>query len=93
MGNEPRLFTELYQPTRWDRKRFIAPYLDLYKTPLSVFQGGDNRLARYDIRRIRAGADLGTTFGTAAEARLGGYRERGSPRVAISESQLVSVRA
>ena len=79
LGNEPRLFTELYQPTSLDRKGFIAPYLDIYKTPLSVFQGNDDRLARYDIRRIRAGADLGTTFGTAAEARLGAYYGYTSP--------------
>jgi NTE family protein len=79
LGNEPRLFTELYQPTRWDREGFIAPYLDLYKTPLSVFSGNDDRLARYDVRRFRAGVDLGTTFGTAAEARLGTYYGYTSP--------------
>jgi len=81
LGNEPRLFTELYQPVGLDRDGFVAPYLDVYKTPLSVFQGKDNRLARYDIRRIRIGADLGTTFGVSTEVRAGPYFGYTSPHL------------
>jgi NTE family protein len=72
LGNEPRLFTEYYQPTRLNREVFFAPYLDVGKTPLSVFRE-DDRLARYDIRRIRSGVDLGTTFGVSTEVRAGAY--------------------
>ena len=79
IGNEPRLFTELYQPSRLDRKFFVAPYLDAYKTPLSVFQGNDDRLARYDIRRFRAGVDVGTTAGVSTEVRAGAYFGYTSP--------------
>ncbi|MCP3871080.1 MAG: BamA/TamA family outer membrane protein [Gammaproteobacteria bacterium] len=71
-GNEPRLFTEFYQPIRLDRAGFIAPYLDLSSTPLSVFDG-DKRLARYDISRVRGGLDIGTTLKRSWEIRLGAY--------------------
>ncbi|MEA3640913.1 MAG: patatin-like phospholipase family protein [Lamprobacter sp.] len=70
MGNEPHLFSEFYQPFDTARTGFVAPYIDLGKVPLSVFQG-DGRVARYDIARYRIGLDVGTTFGRFAELRLG----------------------
>ena len=72
VGNEPKLTTELFQPLRLDRAVFVAPYLDYSKTPLSVFRD-DRRVARYDIARTRAGADLGTTLENGIEARVGAY--------------------
>jgi len=75
LGNESRLFTELYQPIRLDRAGFFVPYLDLTQTPLSVFSG-DDRVARYDITRRRAGVDLGTTLGLSTELRIGAYLGR-----------------
>jgi NTE family protein len=70
LGNEPHLFSEFYQPVNAARTAFVAPYIDLGKQPLGVFQG-DDRVARYDIARYRAGLDLGATFGRFAELRLG----------------------
>jgi NTE family protein len=70
LGNEPRLYSELYQPFDAARTAFVAPYVDLSKVPLSVFLG-DDRVARYDITRYRVGVDLGTSFGRFAELRLG----------------------
>ncbi len=72
IGNEPRLFTEFFQPIRLDRAGFIAVYLDIAETPLSLFLG-QRRIARFDIRRSHLGIDIGTTFGTASELRLGTY--------------------
>ena len=70
LGNEPRLYSEFYQPFDAARTAFVAPYVDLGKVPLGLFQG-DDRVARYDITRQRVGVDLGTTFGRFAELRLG----------------------
>jgi NTE family protein len=70
IGNEPRLFSEFYQPIDTDRVAFLAPYVDLGKTPFSVFLG-DRRIARYDVTRGRLGLDVGTTFGRFAELRAG----------------------
>jgi NTE family protein len=70
LGNEPRLYSELYQPFDPARTAFVAPYVDLSKEPLSVFREND-RVARYEITRYRVGVDVGTTFGRFAELRLG----------------------
>jgi NTE family protein len=86
LGNEPRLFSEFYQPFRLDRAGFVAPYLDLNKTPLSVFVE-DERTARYDVRRSRLGVDLGTTLGTTLELRLGAYS--GSTRYELDTGSLL----
>jgi NTE family protein len=70
LGNEPRLFSEFYQPLNMEQSVFVAPYIDLGQVPLNVFQG-DTRVARYDVTRYRAGLDLGANPGGIAELRIG----------------------
>jgi len=72
VGNDAGLFTEFYQPFNLDRSTFIAPYLDIDKSPVSVYDGNE-RIARYDVRRARLGVDLGTTIRGGAEFRVGAY--------------------
>ena len=71
LGNEPSLYTELYQPLRVDGAAFVAPYFDFSEVPQSVFEG-DQRVARYNVGRLRVGADLGTTL-SGFELRAGPY--------------------
>jgi len=71
LGNAPSLRSEFYQPLRLDRAAFIAPYLHLGLSPDSVFVD-DQRAARYDVVRGRAGVDLGTTL-RGLEVRAGPY--------------------
>jgi len=71
IGNELDLFSELYQPLRLDRAGFVAPYLHVERSPISVFDGSQ-RVARYDVTRSSIGLDLGSTlFGERAELRVG----------------------
>ncbi len=71
LGNELDLFSELYQPLRLDRAGFVAPYVYLGRSPVSVFEGSQ-RVARYDLTRAVAGFDLGSTlFDERAELRIG----------------------
>ena len=72
MGNDAGFFTEFYQPFNLERSGFIAPYLDIQKSPVSVYDGND-RIARYDVRRARLGFDLGTTIRSGAELRIGAF--------------------
>lgn len=72
VGNEASFSTEFYQPLSLDRSAFVAPYLSASSIPMSLYRG-DDRIARYDVSRLRAGGDLGTTFGNAAEMRIGVY--------------------
>lgn len=71
LGNAPNLHTELYQPLDLDRAAFVAPYLDYRLSPDSVFLG-EQRVARYDVTRTRAGVDFGTTW-RGMEMRIGAY--------------------
>ncbi|MCG6860958.1 MAG: patatin-like phospholipase family protein [Chromatiaceae bacterium] len=71
IGNELELSSELYQPLRLDRAGFVAPYLDVGRNPISVFEGSQ-RIARYDLTRSVVGLDLGSTlFDERAELRVG----------------------
>jgi NTE family protein len=65
------LFSEWFQPLDLDHASFIAPYLDLNQTPYSVFDD-DHRIARYDVTRVRLGADFGLSR-NHLELRLGPY--------------------
>ncbi|MBK1722286.1 patatin-like phospholipase family protein [Thiocystis violacea] len=71
LGNAPLLYSELFQPLDLDRAFFVAPYLDLSLSPDSVFLE-DQRVARYDVTRLRVGMDVGTTL-KDVEVRAGAY--------------------
>ena len=86
IGNEDRVFTEFYQPFRLDRAGFVAPYLDWDRKPMSIFVG-DERIARYQVSISRAGMDIGTTFSTTSELRLGAYY--GSTRYDLDTGSLL----
>ena len=72
VGSEASFSTEFFQPLDLDQQLFVAPYLSASRVPLNVYVDGD-RVARYDHSRLRAGIDLGTTFGRRAELRGGVY--------------------
>ena len=71
LGNAPSVFTEFYQPLDLDRVAFVAPYLSYDSSPESVFFENE-RIARYNVNRGRAGVDVGTTL-RGVEVRAGAY--------------------
>jgi NTE family protein len=86
LGNELDFFSELYQPLRLDRSGFVAPYLQVGRSPISVFEGSQ-RLARYDLTRSAIGLDLGSTlFDERAELRVGALL--GNARTGLDTGQL-----
>lgn len=87
LGNEPRLYTEFYQPFRLDRAGFVAASLDLGVTPLSIYEGR-RRIARYNVLRQRLGADLGSSFNNHWEWRLGPYLGLNQAKVDTGENFL-----
>jgi len=86
VGNDAGLYTEYYQPFDVERSGFVAPYLDINRSPMSVYQG-DDRIARYDILRGRLGIDLGTSSLGDGELRLGAYL--GSNRFKVDTGDLL----
>lgn len=88
LGNELDLFSELYQPLRLDRTGFVAPYLQLGRRPISVFEG-KQRIARYDLTRSAVGVDLGSTlFSERAELRIGAFLGNARTKLDTGEPSL-----
>ncbi|MEA3275165.1 MAG: patatin-like phospholipase family protein [Pseudomonadota bacterium] len=88
LGNELDLFSELYQPLRLDRAGFVAPYLRVSRSPISVFEGSQ-RVARYDLTRSAVGLDLGSTlFDERAELRVGALLGKARTKLDTGEPSL-----
>ena len=83
LGSTRRYATELYQPLFVGRNIFASGYGMVQRAPEFIFNG-ENRVAEYDVLTETAGADLGLTFGTSGEVRLGikWLHQRGDPTIA-----------
>lgn len=88
LGNELELFSELYQPLRLDRTGFVAPYVRVGRSPVSVFENSQ-RIARYDWTRSAIGLDLGSTlFDERAELRVGALLGNARTKLDTGQSSL-----
>src|SRR5207342_2926691 len=70
LGNLSGLASELYQPLDLGRQWFVAPRIVAAQDLDNMFIA-DNAAAQYRNRRGEAASDLGYSFGTVGEARLG----------------------
>jgi NTE family protein len=70
IGRTTRLATEFYQPLQTRNALFVAPRAEAERRTLDVFQGSQ-RIARFDIRNVNVGIDLGTDLTKYGEARIG----------------------
>lgn len=89
IGDNPKLFTELYQPLSLASRYFIAPSIDFEER--SVFQlGGDRQdlLAEYRVRTLQGGLDVGREISNWGEVRFGMRRGTGRSRVLIGDPTL-----
>jgi NTE family protein len=86
VGEEPRLFTELYQPLDVNSRFFVQPLADISKRNVSIFDGSDV-LAQYRVTDVTFEFSGGRNLGNWGELRAGYRRGFGDSRVAIGESQ------
>jgi len=70
IGNNRRVYTELYQPINYSGTVFVAPQAEYLNTLSNVYSGED-LIAQYTTRVIRGGFDIGGEFGNVAELRIG----------------------
>jgi len=83
LGSTRRYATELYQPLSLGNSLYLSAYGLAQRAPDYIFDG-NSRIAEYDVLTQNAGIDLGTTFGTSGDIRLG-YRwahYRADPEIA-----------
>lgn len=70
IGRTSSLYTEYYQPFDAAGRFFVAPHAILERRSTTLFQG-DHRIARYDMRSLLAGVDVGSQFARYGELRIG----------------------
>lgn len=87
IGENPRLFTEFYQPLSLASRYFVAPRFDFEER--SVYQLEDeNRLAEYRVRTYEGGLDFGRELANWGEMRVGVRRGSGHSHVLIGDPAL-----
>lgn len=87
IGENPKVFTEFYQPLSLASRYFIAPHLDFEER--SVFELRDrDRVAEYRVRTMQGGLDVGREISNWGEIRLGVRRGEGRSRLLIGDPAL-----
>jgi NTE family protein len=72
-GNALGIRTELRQPIFERESIFFAPFADIKRNTRNLFSG-ENRIAEYNFRRFKVGADIGVPLGersTLGEFKMG----------------------
>jgi len=87
VGENPRFFTEFYQPLTYVSRYFVAPQIDVAIRNLQILDDQD-RIAEYRLRTFAAGLDVGREFGNWGELRTGIRRGYGTTRLRIGDPSL-----
>ncbi len=87
LGEEPRFFTEFFQPLSLTSDLFIAPSVRYEMETLQVVEEGD-RVARYRVRDSELAVAIGAELSNWGEVRLGLARGDGSSRVLVGDPGL-----
>lgn len=87
IGDNPRIFTEFYQPLSLASRYFIAPQANFEER--SVFSlDGRERVAEYRVRSTYGGVDFGRELSNWGEVRLGVRRGSERSRILIGDPDL-----
>ncbi len=70
IGENPKVFSEFYQPLTADRRWFVAPAVHVEVRTLPIYDG-EQRLAEYRVRNVQADLDVGRDLGNWGEIRSG----------------------
>jgi NTE family protein len=87
IGENPKFFTEFYQPLSLASRYFVAPQFDFEER--SVFELRNNdRVAEYRVREVEGGLDFGREISNWGEIRFGVHRGTGRRRLLIGDPSL-----
>ncbi len=88
IGDNPKLFTEFYQPVSLASRYFVAPRFEFQER--SVFRLRDfDRVAEYRVRTFEGGLDVGRELANWGEFRVGVRRGTGRSHLLIGEDASV----
>ncbi len=87
IGENPKFFTEFYQPLSLASRYFLSPQFDFEER--SVFELRErDRVAEYRVREVQGGLDFGREISNWGEIRFGVHRGTGRRRVLIGDPSL-----
>lgn len=87
IGENPRLFTEFYQPLSLASRYFVAPRLDFEERSVYPLEN-EERIAEYRVRSYEGGLDFGRELSNWGEMRVGLRRGSGHSHVLIGDPAL-----
>ncbi|MDP2784453.1 MAG: patatin-like phospholipase family protein [Sulfurimicrobium sp.] len=87
IGHTDRIASEFYQPIDSQHRYFVAPSIELKQSSTDLYSN-DELIARYDMKRYRAGLDFGRDLGEYGQARLGIRAGVINPSLAIGPPSL-----
>ena len=88
LGDDPRFFTEWFQPLSLSNDVFLAPNLRHEFRTLNLVEGG-TAIARLRVRESAAAIAIGAQLSSWGEVRMGLRRGDGSTRVQIGDPTLL----
>jgi NTE family protein len=88
IGDNPKLFTEFYQPLSSARRYFLAPQFNFEIKNLFALDANDNRIAEYRVRSYEGGLDFGRELSDWGEIRAGVRRGSGRTRILVGDPAL-----
>ena len=83
LGDEPAIFTELYQPLDPLSRYFVSGKVGYGKQNEDIFDNAGNRIARYQLATYQLELAAGREFGTWGQGRFGYHRQSGTARQTI----------
>lgn len=89
IGDNPKVFTEFYQPISLFSRYFVAPRLEFQERSVNLLEGED-RIAEYRVRTLDGGLDVGREFSNWGELRFGLRRGSARSHVLIGDPDLPS---
>jgi len=87
IGDNPKFFTEFYQPLSLASRYFVSPHIDVEVRSLFRLEGED-RVAEYRIHTQEAGFDVGRELSNWGEVRVGLRRGTGRSTISVGNPTL-----
>ncbi|HWK73328.1 MAG TPA: patatin-like phospholipase family protein [Povalibacter sp.] len=87
IGENPKIFSEFYQPLSLASRYFVAPHFDFEERSVFALRDED-RIAEYRIRNYEGGLDFGRELSNWGEMRVGLRRGEGRSHVLVGDPAL-----
>lgn len=89
IGDNPRVFSEFYQPISLFSRYFVAPRVEFQERSINLLED-EKRIAEYRVRTLEGGLDVGREFSNWGELRFGMRRGSARSHVLIGDPDLPS---